>query len=253
LADGYRLQLDDGGSLECDLAVLADGGRSGLREQLGIAVRQHDYRQSALLANISPARAHAGEAFERFTSDGPLALLPMADNRCTLIWSRAPDDAERLAALPDADFLAELQAAFGYRLGALQRVGSRQLYPLARIEACEQVRAHLVLLGNAAHSLHPVAGQGFNLSLRDARSLADGLLESPAAPGALATLLAYQARQQQDQALTVGLSDRLPLLFGRGERWLTAARGLGLLALDLLPPARHGFARQAMGLGSRTL
>ncbi|MGL4317864.1 MAG: 2-octaprenyl-6-methoxyphenyl hydroxylase [Pseudomonas sp.] len=253
LGDGYRLTLNDDSQIDCDLAVLADGGRSGLREQLGIAVRHTPYDQSALIANVSPAEAHGGQAFERFTEDGPMALLPLADNRCALVWTRPPVDAERLLNLPDAAFLGELQQAFGYRLGALRQVGSRHLYPLALVEATEQARPHLVVLGNAAHSLHPVAGQGYNLSLRDTLVLAETLLDSPAPLGDFATLQRYLARQRQDQALTVGFSDRLPRLFGRGESLLVAGRTLGLLGLDLLPPAKRWFARQAMGLGTRTL
>src|SRR5690606_10027696 len=144
--DGYRLQLDDGSLLECDLAVLADGGRSGLREQLGIEVRSTPYQQTALIANVTPGEAHAGRAFERFTDEGPMALLPLADNRCALVWTRPGADAERLATLAPQAFLDELQHAFGYRLGAFTQVGSRHLYPLTLVEACEQVRAHLVVL-----------------------------------------------------------------------------------------------------------
>jgi 2-octaprenyl-6-methoxyphenol hydroxylase len=253
LGDGYRLQLNDDSSLDCDLAVLADGGRSGLREQLGIAVRHTPYDQCALIANITPAEPHAGQAFERFTEQGPLALLPLSDNRCALVWTRPPVDAERLHGLPEREFLGELQQAFGYRLGSLRQVGARHLYPLALVEAAEQVRPHLVLLGNAAHSLHPVAGQGFNLSLRDAQTLAEALLAGPQPPGDFATLQHYLQRQSQDQSLTVGFSDRVTRLFGRDESLLAAGRTLGLLGLDLLPPAKRWFARQAMGLGTRTL
>ncbi len=253
LDDGYRLFLGDDSSLDCDLAVLADGGRSGLREQLGIAVRHSPYDQSALIANITPAEGHAGQAFERFTEQGPLALLPMPDKRCALVWTRPPVDAERLQRIPEREFLGELQQAFGYRLGALRQVGARHVYPLALVEATEQVRPHLVILGNAAHSLHPVAGQGFNLSLRDAQALAETLLAGGEQPGDFAGLQRYLARQSQDQALTVGFSDRVTRLFGRDESLLVAGRTLGLLGLDLLPPAKRWFARQAMGLGTRSL
>jgi 2-octaprenyl-6-methoxyphenol hydroxylase len=253
LADGYRLFLSDDSSLDCDLAVLADGGRSGLREQLGITVRHTPYDQCALIANISPAEPHGGQAFERFTEQGPLALLPLPDKRCALVWTRPPVDAERLQQLPDREFLAELQQAFGYRLGALRQVGARHVYPLALVEASEQVRPHLVILGNAAHSLHPVAGQGFNLSLRDAQALAETLLAGGEQPGNFAGLQRYLARQSQDQALTVGFSDRVTRLFSRDESLLVAGRTLGLLGLDLLPPAKRWFARQAMGLGTRSL
>lgn len=248
---GYRLQLADGRELDCGLAILADGGRSGLREQLGIEVHRRGYEQSAVIANVTPGIAHAGQAFERFTSDGPVALLPLADNRCALIWSRPEGDARALAELPDRAFAQALEKAFGYRLGGFRQVGERHLYPLALVEACEQVRSGLVMLGNAAHSLHPIAGQGYNLSLRDAMALAEALLQSCAAPGDLATLNAYREAQRLDQRLTMEFSDRLVRLFGYPGAAVAAGRGLGLVALDLLPPAKRGFARQAMGLAAR--
>lgn len=251
LSDGYQLRLDDGSSIDCDLAILADGGRSGLREQLGIHAKSTPYGQTALISNISTALPHQGLAFERFTDDGPLALLPLPDNRCVLIWTREPKEAQRLYDLPDQQFLHELQRCFGYRLGAIQQVGSRHLYPLSLVESSEQVRANLVVLGNAAHSLHPVAGQGYNLSLRDSMALADCLLAGPETPGDLATLQRFQNKQQLDQAFTIGFSDQVTRLFSNGQPWLASGRNLGLLGLDLLPPAKRWFARQAMGLGVR--
>ena len=248
---GYRLQLDDDTSLDCSLAVLADGGRSSLREQLGIHVRHRPYDQSAVIANITPGEAHRGQAFERFTEQGPMALLPLPDNRCALVWTRLGTDAKRLVDLDERSFLAELQGVFGYRLGALRQVGVRHLYPLALVEAQEQVRPHLVVLGNAAHSLHPIAGQGFNLSLRDVQSLAEALLAGPQQPGDLATLRGYHERQRLDQAMTIGFSDHVTRLFGTRQPLLATGRNLGLLGLDLLPPAKRWFARQAMGLGTR--
>ena len=232
-------------------AVLADGGRSGLREQLGIGVKTRPYNQSALIANITPSEAHNGMAFERFTDDGPMALLPLPENRCALVWTRQGMDAQRLAEIDERSFLRELQDAFGYRLGALRQVGARHLYPLALVEADEQVRPHLVVLGNAAHSLHPIAGQGFNLSLRDVQALAEALLAGPQQPGDLATLRVYHQRQRLDQALTIGFSDQVTRLFGSNQPLLAAGRNIGLLGLDLLPPAKSWFARQAMGLGTR--
>ncbi len=250
---GYRLQLNDGSSLDCQLAVLADGGRSGLREQLGIAVNQTPYGQSAIIANVSPLEAHRGQAFERFTDDGPMAMLPLDGNRCALVWTRDSRDAERLMSLSERAFLDELQQAFGYRLGALRQVGTRHLYPLALVEAQEQVRPNLMVLGNAAHSLHPIAGQGYNLSLRDTQALAEVLSDSQAALGDYATLQRYLQRQQLDQQLTVGFSDRVTRLFSTAQPLLATGRNLGLLGLDLLPPAKRWFARQAMGMGTRSL
>lgn len=252
MSDGYQLQLDDGSSLTCDLAILADGGRSGLREKLGIHAQHTPYGQTALISNISTALPHQGMAFERFTDAGPMALLPMPDNRSLLIWTRQPDEAQRLYELNEQAFLAELQQCFGYRLGAIQQVGQRYLYPLSLVQSSEQVRAHLVVLGNAAHSLHPVAGQGYNLSLRDSMALAECILNGPDIPGDLATLQSYQNAQQLDQALTIGFSDRVTRLFSTDKPLLAGGRNLGLLGLDLLPPAKRWFARQAMGLGVRS-
>ncbi|WP_217475915.1 2-octaprenyl-6-methoxyphenyl hydroxylase [Stutzerimonas stutzeri] len=251
VAGGYQLTLTDGQVLDCDLAVLADGGRSALREQLGIAIKSTPYDQSALIANVTPGKPHGGQAFERFTDDGPMALLPLQDNRCALVWTRPEADAARLAALPEAGFLDELQQAFGYRLGGFQQVGARHLYPLALIEAEEQVRSGLVVLGNAAHSLHPIAGQGYNLSLRDTEALATALLSSSARLGDIGVLQAYHRQQRTDQWLTVGFSDRLTRLFAGSALLSVGARNVGLLGLDLLPPAKGWFARQAMGLGVR--
>lgn len=248
---GYQLTLGDGTTLDASLVVLADGGRSSLRDQLGIEAKRIVYDQHALIANVTTREPHGGQAFERFSKHGPMALLPLADNRSALVWTRPPADAHRLQGCAEQLFLSELQQAFGYRLGAFTQVGARYVYPLELVESTEQVRAHLVVLGNAAHSLHPVAGQGFNLSLRDTQVLAEVLLGDDAGPGAFTTLQHYYARQRQDQQLTVGFSHHLTQLFTRRESAVIAGRNLGLLALDLLPPAKHWFARQAMGLGTR--
>ena len=251
---GYSLDVEVGDAsqtLHADLLVLADGGRSGLLDQLGVHRDVSPYGQTAIVTNVTSAQGHGAVAYERFTPSGPLALLPLAGQRSALVWTLAQEQAEAVAAMPDADFLAELQQAFGFRMGALTRVGSRVCYPLKLIRAQEQVRAHLVVLGNAAHSLHPIAGQGFNLSLRDTLALADTLVAANAAGralGDLGVLQGYLDRQQGDQRMTVAFSDYLTRLFSNRQPLLTAGRNLGLLGLDLLPPARRLFARQAMGL-----
>lgn len=250
-AQGYQLKLQDGTELQAKLTILADGGRSNLREQLGIHAQVTPYAQTAIISTVSPELAHDGLAFERFTSIGPMALLPLPENRCVLIWTRPPAEAERLAALADEDFLAELQDCFGYRLGAFKQVGTRHLYPLSLVQSSEQVRRNLVVLGNSAHSLHPIAGQGYNLSLRDAMALAEHLLASQAELGDLATLQAYQTSQQQDQDLVIGFSDRSTRLFSNAQPLLVTGRNLGLLGLELCPPAKSFFTRYAMGLGGR--
>lgn len=251
---GYRLDVEQQGvqqQMDTDLLVLADGGRSGLLEQLGVHREIKPYGQAAIIANISSAEGHDSVAYERFTASGPLALLPLSGRRSALVWTLPEDQAGDVAALPDEAFLARLQEAFGFRMGALTQVGSRGCYPLHLIEAQEQVRPHLVILGNAAHSLHPIAGQGFNLSLRDTLALADTLVEAGQRqrhPGDLAVLQTYLQRQQRDQRQTVAFSHYLTRLFSNSQPLLAMGRNLGLMGLDLLPPARSLFARQAMGL-----
>jgi len=250
-ADGFCLYLQDGQRLKCRLAVLADGGRSTLREQLGISERRTSYGQSALIANLCASEPAPNLAFERFGQEGPLALLPLPKNRLALVWSRASEEVGRLISLSSADFLDELQGVFGWSLGRFSQLGSRHSYPLELALAREQVRLHLVVLGNAAHRLHPIAGQGYNLSLRDAFTLAETLAKSCEPLGSLAPLQRFAERQRLDQQVTVTLSHQLPRLFARQPPLFSALRGLGLTALDLMPTAKSAFARQSMGLAPR--
>lgn len=251
---GYQLMMhtpEGEQQLDSDLLVIADGGRSGLLEQLGIHRKVSPYQQVAVIANITSAQGHAGVAYERFTDSGPLALLPLSGQRSALVWTLAADVAEAVAALPDQAFLQRLQAAFGFRMGSLIKVGERASYALNLIEAQEQVRSHLVVLGNAAHSLHPIAGQGFNLSLRDAIALAETLQsawQQQRDPGTLGVLRGYLDRQQADQATTVAFSHYLTQLFSNRHPALVAGRNTGLLAMDLLLPFKSLIARQGMGL-----
>lgn len=254
-----RAKLAHGGEereLDAGLAVIADGARSGLAAALGIVAQQQDYGQQALIANVAHRQPHEGRAFERFTDAGPMAMLPLVEApdgsaRSALVWVQEPGLAEQARTLPEPEFLHRLQQRFGYRLGRLLRVGERHLYPLSLTRATEQARAGIVLLGNAAHALHPVAGQGFNLSLRDVAALAQTLEEACVrgeAPGALAVLERFVVRQRADQDRTIGFSDALPRIFGSGLLPLAAARDLGLIGLDLLPAARSLLVRHATGL-----
>lgn len=258
-SEGMTLAIDIDGSAEefsADLVVMADGGRSKLRDQLGIDYHVEDYQQCALIANLTPSRAHDGWAYERFTDDGPMALLPMIDDaegrpRAALVWSVPLEAADEMLAWDDDRFLDRLQTRFGYRAGLFERVGERHSYPLKLARVREQHRRGLALLGNAAHSLHPIAGQGFNLALRGALALAEEVVQAVAdgrSPGSLETLERFQRRLGWDQTKTIGFSDRATRLFSNGRPPLVLARNLGLLALDLLPPAKHAFAASAMGL-----
>ena len=255
---GQRLLLEGEGlgSLETGLLVVADGAASGLREQLGVGVDEKSYRQSALIANVASAEGHQGCAFERFTDEGPLALLPLlgvagSEHRSALVWTLPPERAAELAACDDEAFLAELKDRFGYRLGRLTQVGERHSYPLSLVKSEEQVRQGMVVMGNAAHALHPVAGQGFNLALRDVAALAEELRAGMAeglAPGDLGLLRRYQARQDADQKRTIGLSDVLPGLFMQSDPLLGLARDLALSGLDVSGPIKREFVRVAAGV-----
>jgi 2-octaprenyl-6-methoxyphenol hydroxylase len=252
------LTLDEGGPLEAALLVVADGASSGLRERLGVNVTEKPYGQSALVANLASRQAHDGCAFERFTAEGPVAMLPLlgvpgAANRSALVWTVSPEEGEQLLACPNADFLRELQARFGYRLGRLEQVGERHAYALSLIQSDEQVRQGVVVMGNAAHALHPVAGQGYNLALRDVAELSRVLVNARRAGesyGDLAHLQRYEQRQKVDQLRTIEMSDRLPSLFMLGDPIVGVARDLALSGLDIIPALKRGFVNYAAGVAA---
>ncbi len=256
---GMRLGLVVDGEdavVETSLVILADGGKSPVCEQLGISQSIERYDQHALIANIVFEQPHRNIAYERFTDTGPLAILPLQAidgmNRGSLVWTLSIEQAAQYSEMTDAELLPLLQDRFGYKLGQIQRIGERFVYPLSLSVAKEQVRPGLVLLGNVAHTLHPVAGQGLNLALRDARALVDILVEarrSGQALGEMSTLLQYVAGQEADQALTAQFTHRVTKLFSSNNEAKVWLRKFGLLAIDLLPPVRRGLAERAMGLG----
>ncbi|MCH4563151.1 2-octaprenyl-6-methoxyphenyl hydroxylase [Halomonas sp. EGI 63088] len=250
-AGGYRLGLSDGSRLQAGLTVLADGGRSGLKERLGIESREQPYDQVALIASVEVSEPHGGMAWERFTGEGPIALLPLRGQAMELIWTHGAGRESRRLALSDGDFLAELQRAFGERAGRFRRVGSRHAYPLSLITARETVRPGLAVLGNAAHSLHPVAGQGFNLALRGVMDLVAALehgLARGESVGSMAVLADFEARRGADRHNVIRFSDGLIRLFGIDSPLLSHARAAGLVGLNLVGPLRRTLARRAMGL-----
>lgn len=249
--------LGDGTRLEADLVIVADGSESRLRQQLGIDTVRRDTGQTAAVANVTFNGAQAGIAFERFTPHGPLAMLPLPTRvvnqpRFNLVWSM--DDASAVSMAEqqgDAQFIGALQAAFGWRLGAVQSVGQRSFWPLTRIRAREQGRPGYLVVGNAAHGIHPVAGQGFNLSLRDADAFARCAAASLKRGRSLAEpeLLAdYRAAVAADQALIIDATDLLSTLFNRRGALLDLPRDAALIGLDLLPPLRRHIARLGTGL-----
>ena len=242
-------------SLSTELVVMADGGRSDLRERMGISYADNTYEQHAVIANISPDRPHQDVAYERFTDSGPMALLPLEDesgsHRCGLVWTVPNDQIEEVMQLDDAAFLERLHDRFGYRAGRFIKVGERHAYPLKLAVAQEQVRQGLVVLGNAAHALHPIAGQGYNLALRGVVTLADSLIQArkeQKSLGDLGVLHEFYEQMRTDQQRTIGFSDQTMKLFSNNNPLLALGRNMGLQLLDICPPARTMFARSAMGL-----
>lgn len=245
--------------LNCKLAVVADGGDSPIRKSLGIDSHIKDYDQTALIANVAYNEPHKGVAYERFTAQGPLALLPLGEKatakESALVLTLPRDQASEIFALSDAEFLIHLQQRFGNRLGKFLRVSQRNTYELKLVTASEQIRSHIVLVGNAAHFLHPVAGQGFNLSLRDCVCLVDALIQGETTGkqlGELSVLQDYLHRQQLDQTLTIEFSDKLVRLFSSSSLPLIALRHLGFVGLDLVPAIKSQFASQTMGTAGST-
>ena len=251
-----RLEEETEQEIEASLLLVADGAGSGLRDALGVAVEEKPYRQHALIANVATAQPHGGCAYERFTDEGPLALLPLlpgpgGENRSALVWTLPPELAGKMQDCADREFLDRLQQRFGYRLGRLLQVGERHSYPLSLVQSTEQVRQGVVVMGNAAHALHPVAGQGYNLALRDVAELAAVLSQGISAgthPGNLAMLQRYHSRQLPDQERTIGFSDRVPSLFMESDPVLGLARDMALSGLDILPPLKREFVRYAAGV-----
>jgi 2-octaprenyl-6-methoxyphenol hydroxylase len=173
------LDSDDGEmTLTCKLLVAADGAGSSVRDMMGISAQERDYEQRAIIGNLMPERKLNHRAFERFTSQGPLAILPIADDRAGFVWTVAEHDADRVMLLDDDEFLAEIQDAFGYRLGQFSRVGTRASYPLVLSKAVRLTATRSVLIGNSAHGLHPVSAQGFNLGMRDVAALCDCIVDA---------------------------------------------------------------------------
>ncbi len=244
-------------TLTCRLLVAADGANSSVRDMIGISASRVDYEQWAVVGNVLPEKDPDNRAYERFTDTGPIAMLPIADKRAAFVWMLAPADAREMLALADEAFTERLQDTFGYRLGRFSKVGKRAAFPLALTKVNGLIATRSVVVGNAAHGLHPVAAQGFNLGMRDVAALCDCILdarkdnEDALDCGSAAILENFAEWRRSDQKKLVHFTDGIVRLFGDGRRPMRALRNLGMLGFDLIPGVRKTFAKHTMGLAGR--
>ncbi|MBI3778963.1 MAG: 2-octaprenyl-6-methoxyphenyl hydroxylase [Gammaproteobacteria bacterium] len=241
-------------TLTARLVIAADGAHSAVRQAMGIEATRTEYRQTAIVTTVTASQPHGNTAYERFTDSGPLALLPQRRNDCAVVWSARAEEAQTILGWSDAEFLQRLQERFGDRLGSFTRLGRRASYPLALTRVPEQVRPRLALIGNAAHTVHPVAGQGFNLGLRDVAAMADILADAQRAGndiGDLAVLRRYADWRRRDNQVISLFTNGLIRIFSNNIFPLTLLRNAGLLAVDLMPGVKRGFVRVTSGLAGK--
>ena len=252
--EAVELEVIANGSIEsirASVAVAADGAGSVLRASAGIEADIEDYEQVAIVVNATTDKPNTGDAYERFTPSGPLAVLPTAGGGYTVVWAVRPERAKALTALDNEAFAAELLAAFGWRVGRWTRVGRRNTYPLALSRAAETVAGRVVLIGNAAQALHPVAGQGFNLGLRDAATLAEMLAGAAAAPDFAELLARFAEWRAEDRKGVTRFTDGLVKLFGSDLPGAGLVRNFGLLLFDMSPAAKRALSRVSWGFAGR--
>ncbi len=255
-AANVAFENDEERRLTCSLLIAADGANSAVRDMMDITAERSSYGQRAVIGNLVPEKPINNVAYERFTSQGPLAVLPVAEGRAGFVWTVSEADADRVMSLDDAAFLAQLQDEFGYRLGRFSRVGKRVSYPLLLSKALQLTATRSVLIGNSAHGLHPVSAQGFNLGMRDVAALVDCIAdardESAAFdPGSADLLERYANWRRSDQKKLVRFTDSLVKLFGSDRPPLRVLRNIGMLGFDLVPGVRSLFAKHTMGLAGR--
>ena len=257
-ADDVKITLkQQSKELTARLMIIADGVNSKTRESLGVQTNQSSYAQTAIIANIETELAHNNVAYERFTDSGPLAVLPLTRNRCSLVWTVKDEQLKKILAFNDAEFAQALQQRFGYRLGQITRVGKRASYPLVLMTIDNNTLAHqnrVALIGNAAHGVHPVAGQGFNLGLRDISALAELIVAEVQAyksgdPGNKELLDAYWQWRQADIRQVTMITNNLIKLFSNQSTTLAVLRNSGLFMTDIMAPLKHAIAHEAMGSG----
>jgi 2-octaprenylphenol hydroxylase len=248
-ADAAQLSLADGRTIEAKLLVGTDGTTSWVREQAGIDSTGWAYDQSALVATVKTSQHHRNAAWQRFLPSGPLAFLPLSDGYSSIVWSTGHEQAEVLRTLPANEFLDQLQQAFGDALGGMESVGPRGVFPLRLQHADQYVRPRLALAGNAAHALHPLAGQGLNIGILDVAALAEVLLSAGRRDiGSLALLRRYERWRKGDNIAMVGAMDVFKRLFSNDKMPLVRLRNAGLSLADRLHPVKNFFMRHGMGL-----
>jgi len=238
-------------NITAKLLVGADGGLSSVRQLMGITQNVTEYDQTALVTTIKSTLANNNTAFERFTASGPLALLPIGSHECSVVWTRKDEDANALMLGSEIDFIAELQQCFGYKLGQLSLTAPRRAFPLSLIRAERMVDGRTVIIGNAAHQLHPVAGQGFNLGFRDVVQLAEKLIkqhEINSDVGDEDFLKTYANTRKQDHDRTIEFTDIVVNVFSNEWLALITARNIGLTLLDYVPSVKTLLTRHAMGI-----
>lgn len=244
--DSAQLILESGAELNAKLVIIADGAQSPTRQLANINFNTKAYSQGAIIANIEVAGGHHNHAFERFTEHGPMALLPMSNNRYSLVWCMEPEQIKQHMALDDDAFISALQNDFGYRAGQFTKVGVRASYPLVYGRADSLFSHRTVLIGNAGHAIHPIAGQGFNLGLRDVQLLCE-LASSEHAMGSYAFVSEYAKQRSHDINTVMTLTDGLVRLFSNKSRILAFGRSCGLFTMDLCSSLKTPLAKQLMG------
>ena len=246
------LQGDQVTTITTSLLIAADGAMSKVRDMVGITHRKDEYSQSAVIANVVTEKYHQAVAYERFTDTGPLAFLPMIqgennEQRISVVWTIKREDQQEIMQLDDTEFMKRLQQRFGYRLGRIIKTGKRNVYPLALTESEQLIKDRVVVIGNAAHGLHPVSGQGFNLALRDVALLAEKITEK-GVQHPVRWLSDYAELRQKDMNRVFRMTDGLVKIFSNKFMPLAHARAAGLMMVDCLPSLRHLLAKQSMGL-----
>jgi len=250
-SDGVAIGLSGGRRVTAGLLAAADGRASPVRQIAGIGLTRWDYAQTGIVATVEHAEPHHGRAFERFFPTGPLAMLPMTGRRSSIVWAADNRLARELIALDDREFVAELGDRFGDRYGALELAGPRWHYPLSMVQATRYTDRRLVLVGDAARAIHPIAGQGWNLALRDVAALAELIVDARRLgldPGGASVLARYERWRRFDSLALIGITDGLNRLFANDLLPLRLARELGLGAVERIPPLKRFFMRHAMGL-----